>query len=146
MTSSRTVKTISIDWIGESEQGIGVILVPSWIGPVILAQYLGSKAFESSYRPSSISAPCRAILASEVLPVSTLSRIAVRLDRAEDGNFGDHQSVGKGVSEMRLSFGNAYRIYYTIRGLTVVILLCGGTKSSQKRDIERAQQMAEELP
>ena len=74
------------------------------------------------------------------------SRIAVRLDRAEDGNFGDHQSVGKGVSEMRLSFGNAYRIYYTIRGLTVVILLCGGTKSSQKRDIERAQQMAEELP
>ena len=73
------------------------------------------------------------------------ARIAVRIDRAEEGNFGDHQSVGQGVSEMRVHVGKGYRVYYTIRGNTAMILLCGGDKSSQRRDIERAHQMAREL-
>ena len=73
------------------------------------------------------------------------ARIAVRIDRAEEGNFGDHQSVGQGVSEMRVHVGKGYRVYYTTRGNTAMILLCGGDKSSQRRDIERAHQMAREL-
>ena len=73
------------------------------------------------------------------------ARIAFRIDRAEEGNFGDHQSVGQGVSEMRVHVGKGYRVYYTIRGNTAMILLCGGDKSSQRRDIERAHQMAREL-
>lgn len=73
------------------------------------------------------------------------ARIAVRIDRLEEGYFGDHQSVGQGVSEMRVHAGKGYRVYYTIRGKTAVILLCGGDKSSQRRDIGRAHQMAREL-
>lgn len=73
------------------------------------------------------------------------ARIAVRIDRVEGGNLGDHRFVGHGVSEMRVHVGKGYRIYYTIRDNTVVILLCGGDKSSQRQDIERAQQMAREL-
>ena len=73
------------------------------------------------------------------------ARIAVRIDRVEEGNFGDHQSVGQGVSEMRVHVGKGYRLYYTIRGNTVVVLLCGGDKSSQRRDIKHAHQMAREL-
>ena len=73
------------------------------------------------------------------------ARIAVRIDRIEDGNFGDHRSVGGDVSEIRVNVGQGYRIYYTIRNRTVVILLCGGNKSSQRRDISRARQMESEL-
>ena len=73
------------------------------------------------------------------------ARVAVRIDRIEDGNFGDHRSVGGGVSEIRVNVGQGYRIYYTIRNRTVVILLCGGDKSSQRRDIRRARQIESEL-
>ena len=76
---------------------------------------------------------------------SARARIAVRIDRIEEGNFGDHRSVGGGVSEVRVNVGQGFRIYYTIRGRTVVILLCGGDKSSQRRDIRRARQMESEL-
>ena len=72
-------------------------------------------------------------------------RIAIRIDRIEEGNFGDHRSVGGGVSELRVNVGGGYRIYYTIRDRTVVVLLCGGDKSGQRRDIRRAQRMAAEL-
>ena len=73
------------------------------------------------------------------------ARIATRIERAEEGNFGDHKSVGQGVSEMRVHVGKGYRVYYTIRGNAAVILLCGGGKSSQRREIERAHQMARDL-
>ena len=73
------------------------------------------------------------------------ARIAIRIDRIEEGNFGDRRSVGGGVSEIRVNVGQGYRIYYTIRKRTVVVLLCGGDKSSQRRDIRRAQRMASEL-
>jgi putative addiction module killer protein len=73
------------------------------------------------------------------------ARIAKRLDRVADGNFGDTKSVGDGVSELRFTFGPGYRVYYTVRGQVIVILLCGGDKSSQQRDIERAVIMAQEV-
>ena len=71
--------------------------------------------------------------------------IASRIERIEDGNFGDHKSVGEGVSELRINVGQGYRVYYTIRNNRVVILLCGGDKSAQHRDIQRARQIASEL-
>ena len=73
------------------------------------------------------------------------ARIAKRIDRIEQGNLGDTKSVGGGVSELRFAFGPGYRVYYTMRGSVVVILLCGGDKGSQARDIERAIDMAKEL-
>ena len=63
----------------------------------------------------------------------------MRLDRVAEGNFGDHRSIGGGVSELRINRGPGYRVYYTIRQRTVVVLLCGGDKASQKRDIEIAK-------
>lgn len=73
------------------------------------------------------------------------ARIAKRLDRLADGNFGDAKPVGGGVSELRFAFGPGYRVYFVQRGRLVIILLCGGDKQSQQRDIERAIAMAKEL-
>lgn len=73
------------------------------------------------------------------------ARIIARLDSAELGNFGDCEPVGEGVSEMRINTGPGYRVYYTRRGLVVYVLLLGGDKSSQKRDIKRAIDMARDL-
>jgi putative addiction module killer protein len=71
--------------------------------------------------------------------------IARRIDRAEKGNFGDSEPVGAGVFEMRIDFGPGYRVYYILKGSEMIILLCGGDKSSQKRDIDKAKEMAEEF-
>ena len=68
--------------------------------------------------------------------------IVDRVLRLQRGLFGDRKSVGGGVSELRINVAKGYRVYYTVRGETVVILLCGGDKSSQSRDIRRAQQLA----
>lgn len=68
-----------------------------------------------------------------------------RLDRATQGNLGWTETVGKGVSEMKIDVGQGYRVYYTIRNLEIVVLLCGGTKSTQKRDIEKAQEIAAKI-
>lgn len=77
--------------------------------------------------------------------VAGRARIAKRIDRIAAGNFGDAKSVGDGVSELRFTFGPGYRVYYARRGDVVVILLCGGDKDSQARDIERAKAMAQEI-
>jgi putative addiction module killer protein len=73
------------------------------------------------------------------------TRIQVRIDRAQLGNFGDCTPVGEGVSEMRIHFGPGYRVYFAQRGLTVVILLAGGDKSSQMKDIKLAMELARSL-
>lgn len=70
------------------------------------------------------------------------ARIVHRIRSAEFGNFGDCEPVGEGVSEMRIHFGPGYRVYFTRRGEVVYLLLLGGDKSSQKRDIKRAVEMA----
>ncbi len=70
--------------------------------------------------------------------------IARRIERAQAGNLGDHKSIEKNVSEMRLSIGPGYRIYYTQRGANLIILLVGGEKSSQQKDITRAKALAKE--
>lgn len=72
-------------------------------------------------------------------------RIQARIDRAELGNFGDCESVGEGVSEMRIHYGPGYRVYFVQRGFEVVILLAGGDKSSQPKDIKRALELARRL-
>lgn len=72
--------------------------------------------------------------------VRTKQRIDARLARIRVGNFGDAKMVGGGVHELRLDFGPGYRIYFAQEGRTIVILLCGGDKSTQQRDIKRAKQ------
>ena len=67
------------------------------------------------------------------------ARVRVRLARIRLGNFGDCKPVGKGVSEIRVSYGPGYRVYFGRKGDTVVVLLCGGDKRTQEDDIELAQ-------
>ncbi|MGK2941622.1 MAG: type II toxin-antitoxin system RelE/ParE family toxin [Immundisolibacter sp.] len=68
-------------------------------------------------------------------------RVAARLRLAEAGNLGDWQSVGGEVSQMRVDFGPGYRLYFTRRGSILIVMLAGGDKSSQTRDIKRAQRI-----
>lgn len=71
--------------------------------------------------------------------------IARRIDRAAAGNLGDVKPVGEGVSEMRVDVGPGYRLYFTRRGEMLILLLCGGDKSSQSRDIALAKRLAGEI-
>lgn len=73
------------------------------------------------------------------------SRIDMRIARLADGNSGDVAPVGEGVSEMRIHYGPGYRVYFVQRADILVILLCGGDKGSQSRDIEMAKALAREL-
>ena len=73
------------------------------------------------------------------------SKIASRIERLGLGNPGDVKPVGEGVSEMRVPHGPGYRVYYKQTGKTVVLLLCGGDKSTQGKDIKRAKEIAAEL-
>jgi putative addiction module killer protein len=73
------------------------------------------------------------------------ARILARLTSAALGNFGDSESAGEGVSEMRIHVGPGYRVYYTRTGSTIYVLLVGGVKASQAKDIARAKRMTREL-
>lgn len=72
-------------------------------------------------------------------------RIAARLRHIEAGNLGDWKSVGGEVSEMRVAYGPGYRLYFTRRGSILIVMLAGGDKSTQTRDIQRAQRIVKEL-
>src|ERR1700730_11920456 len=73
------------------------------------------------------------------------ARITVRIRRLSLGNPGDVKPVGSGVSEMRIDYGPGYRVYFVRRGDTVVVLLCGGDKRNQDRDIVRALELVQEV-
>jgi len=80
-----------------------------------------------------------------LVDVRARARVLVRIERLAAGNPGDVQPVGEGVSELRIDYGPGYRVYYKRHGRRVVILLAGGDKSSQSRDIKRAQRLARDL-
>jgi len=71
--------------------------------------------------------------------------INARIRRISVGNFGDSKPVGSGISELRIDYGPGYRVYFTQEGKEIIILLCGGNKSSQSRDIETAKRIANNL-
>lgn len=73
-----------------------------------------------------------------------VARISARLDRLAAGNPGDVEPVGEGVSELRINYGPGYRVYFIQRGPVLVILLCGGDKSTQSKDIKHAKVLAAE--
>lgn len=73
-----------------------------------------------------------------------LARITARIDRLALGNPGDVKPIGGGLSEMRVDYGPGYRVYFMRRGPIIIVLLCGGDKSSQQRDINKAKTLAAE--
>lgn len=79
---------------------------------------------------------------SELRDARAKARIVSRIDRLALGNPGDCKPAGEGVSEMRIDYGPGYRVYFRKRGEELVILLCGGDKSSQESDIRQAKELA----
>lgn len=77
--------------------------------------------------------------------IQARARIATRLNFIRDGHFGDHKDLPGGVSELRFTFGSGYRIYYTLQGRRVILLLVGGDKPSQVRDMQPARAMLANL-
>lgn len=67
--------------------------------------------------------------------------IAARIDRVAHGNMGDIKSLGGGLYEIRVTFGAGYRVYYTMVSGQIIVLICGGDKSTQQRDIEKARSL-----
>lgn len=79
---------------------------------------------------------------SQIKDRTTRLRLARRLERASNGNLGDVKPIGGGVYEMREFFGCGWRMYYTVKGNILIVMLCGGDKSSQQADIEKARKIA----
>ena len=73
------------------------------------------------------------------------SRIADRIDRIKEGNLGDTKSIGNEIFELRFHFGSGYRIYFIKQYNTIIILLCGGNKKTQDKDIKKAKEIASEV-
>jgi putative addiction module killer protein len=82
---------------------------------------------------------------NELRDDKAVARIEVRIRRLSLCNPGDAKSVGEGVNELRIDYGPGYRVYYKRHGDVIIILLCGGNKSTQHKDIERAKQLAKEF-
>jgi putative addiction module killer protein len=74
-----------------------------------------------------------------------IAKIVSRIERLGMGNAGDVESVGEGISEMRIHHGAGYRVYYKRTGNTIMMILCGGDKSTQAQDIKRAKEIAAQL-
>jgi putative addiction module killer protein len=81
----------------------------------------------------------------ELSDLRARARVQARIDRLTEGNPGDVKPVGEGVSELRIDYGPGYRVYFQARSRTIVILLAGGTKRTQSRDIKVAMRLAREL-
>jgi putative addiction module killer protein len=81
----------------------------------------------------------------ELRDIRARARILVRIERLASGNPGDVKAVGEGVSELRINYGPGYRVYYKRRGQKVVVLLAGGEKSTQAKDIKTALRLAQNL-
>jgi len=81
----------------------------------------------------------------ELRDLRARARVQVRIERLAAGNAGDVKAVGEGVSELRIDYGPGYRVYFTKRGRAVVILLAGGDKHTQAKDIRIAQRLADNL-
>ena len=73
------------------------------------------------------------------------ARIQVRVDRLVHGNPGNHRNLARGISELKIDFGPGYRVYYTIRGSRLLILLAGGDKSTQRKDILKAVELTKDV-
>jgi len=76
---------------------------------------------------------------------SVISRIKARIFRVSNGNFGDYKQISDDIFELRFFFGSAYRIYYTFKDDKIVVLLTGGIKSSQSKDIKKTSKLLQEL-
>jgi putative addiction module killer protein len=82
---------------------------------------------------------------NDLRDLQAVARINVRIRRLSLGNPGDVKPVGEGVSEMRIDYGPGYRVYFIRNGAAIIVLLCGGDKRTQSRDIASAKQLAREL-
>ena len=82
---------------------------------------------------------------SSLKDVTSRRKLLARLDRIENGNFGDNKQLGNDLFELRFFFGAGFRIYYTVKNETVVLLLVGGDKASQKKNIARAEKILQKM-